>query len=84
MRFYDAELLRLRARTESRDAARATLSEAIALARTQGAHIFELRATLDLAEVGEGGARPRLLEVVDRFPRGSRWPDLERARQLAT
>jgi hypothetical protein len=48
MHFYDAELLRLRARTQPDPPARqADVDAAIDLARRQGATLFELRAALD-------------------------------------
>jgi tetratricopeptide (TPR) repeat protein len=79
--FYDAELLRLRAHTETnQQAKRETLVAALDLARRQGALIFELRSARDLFDVdGEAGA---IEDVVDRFPAGSTWPELTRARAL--
>ena len=48
MCFYDAELLRLRARTHiDPGARRADIAAALDLARRQGATLFELRAALD-------------------------------------
>ncbi len=59
--FYDAELIRLRAQTSDDPAdAKADLLTAIALARRQGAGLFELRAATDYFEscrrAGPGGA----------------------------
>ncbi|HUO41213.1 MAG TPA: adenylate/guanylate cyclase domain-containing protein, partial [Mycobacterium sp.] len=78
MRFYNAELLRIRARTVDDDAAHADLHEAVEVARRQGALIFELSAASDLFE--RYGEREALADVVDRFPPGSTWPQLSRAR----
>jgi len=48
MRFYDAELLRLRAHTHTDlEARQADIAAALGLARRQGATLFELRAALD-------------------------------------
>jgi len=61
MRFYDAELLRLRARTHTDpDARRADLAAALDLARRQGATLFELRAALDDFELRGQPARAAL------------------------
>ena len=59
MRFYDAELLRLRAHTHTDpDARRADIAAALDLARRQGATLFELRAALDDFDL-RGRTRPR-------------------------
>ena len=58
MCFYNAELFRLRAYTHTDlDARRADLSAALALARRQGAMLFELRAALDDFELRGESAR---------------------------
>lgn len=81
--FYDAELLRLRAHTEPEDDARDTcLRDALALARQQGAAIFELRVAADLYRLSGDPARDVLAEAVGRFPPDSTWPELARARAL--
>ncbi|MGE2718483.1 ATP-binding protein [Mycolicibacterium celeriflavum] len=81
--FYDAELLRLRAHTESdADARDRCLRDALALARTQGATIFELRTAADLYRLGGDPARQVLAEAVDRFSPDSTWPELVGARAL--
>lgn len=83
IRFYDAELLRLRAHTLDHDDARhAQLRDAIGLAQRQGAHLFELRAAADDFEIMGEPARAALAEAIDRFPADQTWPDLARARAL--
>jgi class 3 adenylate cyclase len=83
MRFYDAELLRLRAHTfdDSEDRV-AALGAALELAREQGATIFALRSAADDFEVRGQPARQALVDAVDAFPDGSSWPELARARAL--
>ncbi len=83
MHFYDAELIRLRAHTTDDTAQqRADLTAAADLARTQDAHLFELRCALDLFEIDGDTARPALARAVDRFPADGSWPELVRARTL--
>jgi hypothetical protein len=80
MCFYDAELLRLRARTHTdRDARQADVSAALTLARRQGATLFELRAARDDFELRGEPARAQLVDVVNRMPPDSGWPELARA-----
>ncbi len=80
---YDAELLRLRAHTHTDpDARRADLAAAIALARQQGAPLYELRAALDDFELRGQTVRAALVDVVDRVPADSPLPELARARAL--
>jgi predicted ATPase len=83
MHFYDAELLRIRAHsTDDPGARRADISDAIELARSQGALVFELRSALEyFALEGEPG-RDALLDVVSRFPADISWPQLTHARAL--
>ncbi len=83
MHFHDAELMRVRAHTftdpqESRDA----LVAALALARYQGAALFELRCLLDLFELAGDGDRSELADAVRRFPGDARWPEVERAQGI--
>lgn len=81
--FYDAELLRLRAHTEGDAASRdRCLREALALARRQGAAIFELRAAADVFRLSGATERGPLADAVGRFPPHSTWPELARARAL--
>jgi hypothetical protein len=82
--FYDAELLWLRAHARDGADGHADLRAAIELARRQGATIFQLRAAADDFELRNepAGARQALLDALDRFPDGSTWPELARARAL--
>jgi class 3 adenylate cyclase/predicted ATPase len=83
MHFYDAELLRLRAYTAGDiDSQRADLSSAIELAHGQDAHIFELRSAADNFELSGERGRQMLVDAISRFPDGSTWPELARARAL--
>ncbi len=83
MRFYDAELLRLRAHTHTDPAARrADLAAALGLARRQGAHLYELRAALDDFELRGQPARDVLVDAVNRVPADSPLPELARARRI--
>lgn len=83
IRFYNAELLRLRSQTRiDLDARRADVAAALELARSQGATLFELRAALDDAELRGNAALAALVDVVARFPRGGGWPELSRANAL--
>jgi class 3 adenylate cyclase/tetratricopeptide (TPR) repeat protein len=69
MRFYDAELLRLRAHTHADpDTRRADIAAALALARRQGATLFELRAALDDFELRGQPARTALVDAAGRIP----------------
>lgn len=80
MRFYNAELLRLRAQTHVDPVSRrADVAAALDLAHRQGATLFELRAALQDAELRGDAARAALIDVVGRFPAGTRWPELTRA-----
>ena len=81
MRFYDAELLRIRAGTHENDSERrADLRAAIELAQKQGAVIFELRAAAENFECY--GERQPLVDAIGRFPPESTWPELSRAEAL--
>jgi class 3 adenylate cyclase/tetratricopeptide (TPR) repeat protein len=83
MRFYDAELLRIRAHTH--DVAhqrREGLRAAVELARRQHATIFELRAAADDFELHGEPARRQLQDSVLRMPDNGGWPELSRARAL--
>jgi hypothetical protein len=80
IRFYDAELLRLRAHTHTDpDARRADITGALALARRQGATLFELRAALDDFELRGEPARAALVDVASRISTNNTWPELARA-----
>ena len=83
MRFYEAELLRLRARTHARhDARTADIDAARNLAHRQGAKLFELRAALDDVELRGADAGPALAEIVRSFPADEHWAELDIARTL--
>ncbi|OBK70473.1 adenylate/guanylate cyclase domain-containing protein [Mycobacterium sp. 1274761.0] len=81
--FYDAELIRLRAQTSADPAEqKADLLTAIALARRQGARLFELRSATDYFELAGESARQQLAEVTDRLSDSAGWPELAHARAL--
>lgn len=78
--FYDAELLRARAHTQSDAKAQADdLAAARELARRQGARLFELRASIDDFDGRGEPARRHLLDAVGRMPKNSRVPEVMRA-----
>jgi class 3 adenylate cyclase/tetratricopeptide (TPR) repeat protein len=81
MCFYDAELLRLRAKTHDDAAARlAEIKRALELARRQGATLFELRAALDDFELRGQPARASLIDTASRIPANNNaWPERVRA-----
>jgi class 3 adenylate cyclase/tetratricopeptide (TPR) repeat protein len=81
MRFYDAELLRLRAQTHADPAARqADINAALELAHRQGAALFELRAALDDFELRGAPAAGAVAEAAKRTPSNYVWPELVRAK----
>ena len=81
MRFYDAELLRLRAQTHADPTARqADINAALELARRQGATLFELRAALDDFELRGAPAAAAVADAAKRIPVGYAWPELARAK----
>jgi hypothetical protein len=83
MHYYDAELLRIHSRTREDDTERhAELVAALELAREQGATIFELRIAAEDFEMRGDAARQGLVDAIGRFPEGSTWPALDRARAL--
>ena len=80
MRFYDAELLRLRAQTHEDPAARhADITAALELSRRQGAALVELRAALDDFELRGEAAAAAVADAASRIPANSAWPELARA-----
>ena len=82
-RFYDAELLRLRAHTLTEPAARAAgFGAALDVARRQGTPLFELRAALDDFELRAEPAREALRIAAGRLAGDSGLPELARAREL--
>jgi class 3 adenylate cyclase len=81
MRFYDAELLRLRAQTHADPAARqADINGALELARRQGAALFELRAALDDFELRGAPAAAALADAAKRIPANYAWSELAQAK----
>ncbi|MFA9461893.1 AAA family ATPase [Thiohalorhabdus sp. Cl-TMA] len=82
--FYKPEILRMRGRLaeDTPWRAGALFREAAALARAQGALLWELRAATELARLDgpENGAR--LAETLGRFPDGAAGPDVREARRL--
>jgi class 3 adenylate cyclase len=81
MQFYDAELLRWRARAQPDPRARrADIAAALQLARTQGAALFELRAALDDFEFRGQPALSAVVDAAGRVP--STLPELARARAV--
>ena len=79
MHFQDAELLRLRALTAADPAERLDgLDSALAVARDQGATLFEVRCLLDIF-ANAGDARSELADAVDRLG-DPRWPEQAQAR----
>ena len=90
-RFYAAELLRLKgevlARARRRAEAEQCLREAIAIARSQQARLFELRAAVSLCRLLDGAARIAamrdiLAPVVDGLTEGAGSPDGVAGRRL--
>ena len=85
MRFYDAELLRLRAQTHDDAAARqAEINGALELARRQTATLFELRAALDDFELRGKAATAAVRDAVNHMPTDSACPELAKAKAALT
>lgn len=83
IKFYNAELLRIRAGTHSDAAAQAAdLDAARDLARNQRAWLFELRCSIDDFAIRPGSARVQLAEVVAKMPDHSSLPELQVARAI--
>ncbi|RZT25157.1 serine/threonine protein kinase [Mycobacterium sp. BK558] len=83
MHFFDAELLRARARTHTDpDTRAADLGVAVALARHQGAPLFELRAACDDVVLRGDDARDALADALARLPADCALPDVAHARSL--
>ena len=81
MHFYDAELLRLRARTQADPGSlQSDLQAALALARRGGAHLFEIRAALDDFEQRGEIARPGVAAAMSRMPTEGALPEVSRGR----
>ena len=83
MHFFDAELLRARARTHADpDTSAADLGVAIAMARHQGAPLYEVRAAVDDVALRGDPARQQLADTLSRLPADCTLPDVVRARAL--
>ncbi len=83
MHVYDAELLRVRARTYTDpDMRAADLAAAIELARRQDAPLFELRAAIDDFDLRGEDARAGLAAAADRLPADSALPEVARTKAL--
>jgi class 3 adenylate cyclase len=81
MRFYEAETLRCRAHlADHADEIVHSLSEALDVARRQGARPFELRVALDLYEIRGEAAADELRSAVDGFAADSSYSELDEAR----
>ena len=82
MHFYDAETLRHLANLELHPNGREQgLREALELARRQHGVLFELRAAIDLANLCGGAGAERLSKPpFSWLKRGSKYPELDRAR----
>jgi adenylate cyclase len=91
-RYYEAELCRLRAACTTAaggdpDEARGWLDRALAIARSQGARLWELRAARGIAELARGtaaaaSAGATLGDLLATFDEGVRAPDVEEARRV--
>ncbi|CAM2950623.1 cyclase [Mycobacterium intermedium] len=82
MRFYDAELLRLRSRTHEGRQRQLGVDAALKLARHQGATLFELRAALDDFEIRGESAVAAVGDALKRMPGGYAWPEVTRAKAV--
>jgi predicted ATPase len=82
-RFYEPELLRVRAHTLTDAEARAAgFRAARELARRQGAPLFELRAALDDFQLRGQPARQALVDAAGRLVSDSPLPELALAREI--
>jgi hypothetical protein len=91
-RFYEAETLRKRAElfssTKRYDAAATDLVNALETASSQGAHVYRLRAILDLARLPEAlrpsDLRDGFTEAIGLIAEPDRYPEVEDAKALVT
>lgn len=85
MHFYDAELLRARAKTYlDPDTRAADLEAAMEVARRQDAPLFELRSALDDYDLRGGDSLPALREALAKLPADCALPEAVRARDALT
>ncbi|MGV0811039.1 adenylate/guanylate cyclase domain-containing protein [Mycolicibacterium boenickei] len=83
VQFYSAELLRIRARTQTDAAMQAAdLAAAHQLASRQKAWLFELRCSLDDFDLRGTPARQCLSQAVERMPDDCPLPEVKRARAI--
>ena len=83
MRFYDAELKRLRAAThDNPEDRRNDLATAFEIACRQRTPVFALRAALDDYRQRGQAARQAVTDAMAMFGPNSTWPELARARSL--
>jgi predicted ATPase len=90
-RWYAAEVFRfqgeamLQSGAEWGAKASERFRDALATARMQGAHFWELRAAMGLARASnaEIGAREQLAQIISRFTEGATLPDLKAAKMIA-
>jgi class 3 adenylate cyclase/tetratricopeptide (TPR) repeat protein len=80
IRFYEAEVLRLRAHLLPANQVSGALRAALDLARSQGAAPFELRIARDLVANGNADGLTLVAEAVARFAPDAHYPELEDAR----
>jgi class 3 adenylate cyclase/tetratricopeptide (TPR) repeat protein len=81
MHFYDAETMRCRAHLAGQtDQVILGLSDALDVARQQGARPFELRIALDLYDIRGEAAAPELRAAVDGFQPDATYLELDEAR----
>jgi tetratricopeptide (TPR) repeat protein len=80
IRFYEAEVLRLRAQLLPSDEVSAALRAALDVARSQGAAPFELRIARDLVATGDPDGLTLVAEAITRFAPDAHYPELEDAR----
>ena len=85
MHFYDAETLRHAATLGATpDDVAGGLVDALRTARQQGAHVFELRAALDLWRHDPAAHADDLDAATRHFPPDARYPELDEARVAVT
>ncbi|MGZ4734581.1 MAG: adenylate/guanylate cyclase domain-containing protein [Acidimicrobiia bacterium] len=81
MHFYDSETLRYEAALETTPGQVVSgLRDALRTAREQGAHLFELRAALDLFRLEPSSNAADLEAAISHFPPGAQYPELDLAR----
>lgn len=83
MHFWTAETMRNQAQLEADVTKReARLREALELARTQFAHLLEVRIALDLADLDPAGRRDLVEVALGRFGTDPSYPEVRRAREF--